>query len=157
MIPHWNVHFIVGFPAMELMTAAKAFWSVAVIVVSAALINYNKYLMNPSRQTRTALCCRRVCFVTGLVGCLWLKDGQSLANSHCLMGREHPISSFRGLSVAKSVSQSICWPCCGMWGFRIPWCCLAKDFAWASVRPVNCLPPLLEDPSWLISMWQTQE
>lgn len=27
----------------------KAFWSVAVIVVSAALINYNKYLMNPSR------------------------------------------------------------------------------------------------------------
>eukprot|EP00437_Effrenium_voratum_P039357 CAMPEP_0181471054 /NCGR_PEP_ID=MMETSP1110-20121109/38876_1 /TAXON_ID=174948 /ORGANISM="Symbiodinium sp., Strain CCMP421" /LENGTH=377 /DNA_ID=CAMNT_0023596059 /DNA_START=70 /DNA_END=1201 /DNA_ORIENTATION=+ len=29
--------------------ATKAFWSVALIFVSAALINYNKFLMNPSR------------------------------------------------------------------------------------------------------------
>ena len=56
MIPHIfplkYPFFFVPFTAALLTPAmaAKAFWSVAVIVVSAALINYNKYLMNPSRH-----------------------------------------------------------------------------------------------------------
>ena len=154
MIPHISPlkypFFFVAFPA-ALLTRAKAFWSVAVIVVSAALINYNKYLMNPSRHsTARALRCRGkwVCFKRFrsfvLVAAVWFFDWQSLANSHCLMWR----SSNRWTETLAFLRNDV-----RMWGFRIPWCCLAKDFSCG----LNCLVvPLFEDPSWFILMWQTQ-
>ena len=46
---YWTGLVSRAFFLQDVFHVAEAFWSIALIAVSAALINYNKYLMNPSR------------------------------------------------------------------------------------------------------------